>query len=164
MALMSIASSTAQAENKAVDSGQVMQGFVRRILKPAGFTFVTYAAWEKYPEKFSKLDKVVLTEIPYTSIYGHEGRMPFLLKAKNLKKDVYIIPRIQNVSGSVDEKLPYFYYNYKQFLPEHEVMLVLAGQGWKPEAVEWLRKNSEDTQGFQVLNHEQFEAWIAKTF
>lgn len=157
-------SSTVLAQNSAVESGQVLQGFVRKQLKPKGFSFVTHREWLKDTSERNSNEKIVITSVPYTSMYGHRGRMQFLLKAPTLQRDVYIVPRIQNVRGSVDEKLPYFYYNYRRLLENNDVMVVLAGKGWKSESVQWLRDMAKNEKGFIIYNHEQFAEWVNQMF
>jgi hypothetical protein len=109
----------------------------------------------KDPSAYSK--ELLLTDAPYTSIYGHQGKTEFLLQSKRLNRSTRIECKWQQSSGSVDEKFRYLYLNCVFAMPENEVVIVLDGRGAKPAAVAWLR-NAAATR--HLIPHEMQEKTI----
>ena len=74
------------------------------------------------------------------------------------------------MSGSVDEKFPYLYWNAVERWEENESILLIDGGGYKPKALEWLRKSARDKVGFAdkpekaiaVFTFTEFMIWINK--
>ncbi|WP_156953320.1 PD-(D/E)XK nuclease superfamily protein [Afifella pfennigii] len=96
---------------------------------------------------------------PYTSIYGHDARIEFLL-AIGARRYLVETKRM-SVSGSVDEKLPFVWLNALENQPEYDFVLVLDGEGWKPEARRWVEAKARADERFTVLGVEGFKIWLS---
>jgi hypothetical protein len=79
----------------------------------------------------------------------------------------------QQVSGSVDEKLPYLYLNSIEAMPELSVMILIDGAGWKAGAIQWLKDavkqkrytNEQNiTKEILIFNLTEFFTWANETF
>jgi len=101
----------------------------------------------------------LLKNVPYINIYGGNCRGEFVLSC-NGRKDIRIECRKQTVSGSVDEKFPYFFANAVTF-EEQNVLLVVEGDGYKFGAKEWLRDsvNAVKHKNILMLSFEEFKEW-----
>ena len=124
-------------------SGRVLEGTVISLFEQHGFQVVSYRAWVKAPHLYS--EELLLRDVPYISIYGHNAKTEFLVQSKRLSLTVRIECKWQQVFGSVDEKFPYLYLNCIFAMPEDFIIIVLDGGGAKPSAVSWL-KNAAATR------------------
>ena len=89
------------------------------------------------------------------------------------KAEIRIECKWQQVSGSVDEKLPYLYLNTIEAMPEKEITIIIDGDGWKKGAIEWLKqavtkkkyttKNNKKKK-IQVMSLVEFITWANKKF
>jgi hypothetical protein len=120
--------------------GRVLESTIITLFRQHSFSVVPYQKWMKDSSAYG--EELLLTDAPYTSIYGHQGKTEFLLQSKRLNKSTRIECKWQQSSGSVDEKFPYLYLNCVFAMPENEVIIVLDGGGAKPSAVAWLRNAS----------------------
>jgi phosphoribosylaminoimidazole carboxylase (NCAIR synthetase) len=146
-------------------SGKGLENRVEDFLTSYGVVPVMYSAWAKDNIKLSQQTKgILLKNVPYTTIYGGDGRGEFLLSVDN-KEDVRIECRQQNVAGSVDEKLPYFFETAVAF-EERTVILVVEGDGYKTGAKSWLKSRCEGVlyKKILMLNFEEFKVWALKFF
>jgi len=104
----------------------------------------------------SKTD-VLIRQYPYTTMYGHNGRLDYMLNHGG--KSYFIECKLQTVAGSVDEKLPYTLMNMNQH--DGVKIIVIDGDGWKDGAVDWLYDASKTTDVL-VMDLENFEKFIEK--
>jgi len=74
---------------------------------------------------FYKLNKSNLTSIYNTRIKCFKGT------------DTVLVHKVQNVSGTVDEKLPYLFHSLANAPYSHK-LLVLEGEGWREGALDWI--------------------------
>ena len=116
-------------------SGQFLEDAIEMEFRRRGVKVFSYA------EKGDDLDLFepgwLIRQYPYVSMYGCRARSEFLYR-RRVHGDIRIECRQQTVSGSVDEKFPYFFQNALT-VPEHEVWLVVDGGGAKPSALRWLK-------------------------
>jgi hypothetical protein len=72
--------------------------------------------------------------------------------------------RVQENSGSVDEKYPYLFWNARDYMPEPEVILLLHGEGPRPQALSWLRRECKavDTKVIRVYGISEYRDWFKK--
>lgn len=103
---------------------------------------------------------MLLKNVPYINIYGSNCRGEFVLSCSG-RKDTRIECRKQTVSGSVDEKLPYFFANAVAF-EEQNVILIVEGDGYKFGAKEWLRDsvNAIKHKNILMFSFEEFKEWV----
>jgi hypothetical protein len=140
---MKISSNDTAQGGLANRSGKVLEATIVSLFTQHNFNEVPYRKWLKSPDNFG--DDILLRDVPYTSIYGHNGKTEFLARSKRLSLDVRIECKWQQSPGSVDEKFPYLYLNCIFAMPEDFIIIVLDGGGAKPTAVAWL-KNAATTR------------------
>lgn len=151
--------------------GRMLETTIRHVLETKGFTPVSHARWRKAPEKFG--GELLLTNVPFRTLYGRQGRTEFLLKSERLGLKIRIEAKWQQTPGSTDEKLPYLYLNAIEAMPERHVIIVIDGDGWRPQALGWLRHAAaakayttpaNDAKTVQVLSLAEFITWANGTF
>lgn len=120
-----------------ITSGMVFENTVKSVFQSKHYDILSYSQWNKNPDLFKR--DVLLTNVPYKTIYGHNGRTEFLIlsESKGLKTRVEM--KWQQTSGSVDEKLPYLYLNALFTMPESHIIIVIDGEGFKEGAIRWLK-------------------------
>lgn len=118
-------------------SGNQLEVAVRTVLTGKGFDFAYYSEWEKNPKQYG--EELLLKNVPFTTIYNHDGRTEFLLRSNKYNLEMRIECKWQQTGGSVDEKLPYAYLNAIEAMPEKEIMILIDGGGWKKGGIEWLK-------------------------
>ena len=119
-------------------SGRVLESSVISLFTQHGFQAVPHRLYSKEPESYGT--ELLLTDVPYTSIYGHAGKTEFLVRSQRLRLETRIECKWQQSSGSVDEKFPYLYLNCIFAMPEDHIIVVVDGGGAKPAAVTWLKQ------------------------
>ena len=154
---------------KANSTGNTLEQTVKSTFSSKGFEVISYKEWEKKPEKFGK--RLLLTNAPYTSIYGHNGKTEFLLIDQDT--NIRIECKWQQVAGSVDEKLPYLYLNCIETMPENDIIVLIDGNGWKKGAINWLKEavdqrkytNSKmKNKNIKVFSLTEFITWANNNF
>jgi DpnII restriction endonuclease len=151
---------------RTTSSGNLLEQTVKTICKQKGFEIAKYNEWNKNPEKFGS--ELLLTDVPYDTIYKHAGKTEFLLKSAKHKLEIRIECKWQQVAGSVDEKLPYLYLNSIEAMPEKHIVVVTGGKGWKTGAIPWLKEaaanrkyttSSNSDKIIEILSLEEFMTW-----
>ena len=152
-------------------TGNQLEVAVKTVLTGKGFELINYRDWEKNKEKYG--DELLLENVPFTTIYKHKGNTEFLLISKKYNLQIRIECKWQQVSGSVDEKLPYLYLNTIEAMPENSIMILIDGAGWKAGAIKWLKdaikqkKYTTETnmqKNIMIFNLTEFFTWANKTF
>lgn len=95
--------------------------------------------------------RIVVKNAPYSTIYGHRSRIEFLV-ILGAERQIIVEAKRQSTSGSTDEKFPYVYLNAVKNIPDREYVLVLDGNGWKEEALDWINAKAAETRWFYVLD------------
>lgn len=95
---------------------------------------------------------VYVRRVPYRSIYGCRSVSEFVLYHQ--ERRIRIECRTQESSGSVDEKLPFLFWNARDTMPEQEIWVIIHGNGARVGAVEWLRRECAKvtTKSIVVMN------------
>ena len=136
-----------------------------------GFEVEMYRKWLKKPEKYGK--ELLLRNVPYETIYGHNGNTEFLIISQAYNLEIRIECKWQQSSGSVDEKFPYLYLNCIEKMPEPTIIIIVDGGGAKPGAVEWLKsaaissrywKDDKPQKEILVMDLTSFISWANNTF
>ena len=152
-------------------SGNQLEVAVKTVLTGKGFELVKYRVWEKNQEKYGK--ELLLENVPFTTVYDHHGNTEFLLISEKYEFKIRIECKWQQVSGSVDEKLPYLYLNTIEAMPENSIMILIDGSGWKAGAIKWLKDavkqkkyTTEENKHKEILvfSLTEFFTWANKTF
>lgn len=149
---------------RAARNGHTLEKTIIPVLTGKGFDKLPYSTWAK--KRHSYGTELLLTNAPYTNIYGRNAQTEFLLKSARLQQDVRIECKWQQVSGSVDEKFPYLLLNCVLRMPEHEILIVVGGKGARPGSTEWLKDKCKHVthKTIRVMTLEEFICWVNKTF
>jgi hypothetical protein len=152
------------------NQGRTLEYVVVSTMQQKGFKVIPYAKWKDSPENYGT--EILLTNVPYETIYGHQGKTEFKLVSQ--KYGEYRIEcKWQQSSGSVDEKFPYLYLNCIEKMPEPNIIIIVDGQGAKPGAIQWLRQaavkkiymgESNRTKNIMVMSLAEFVKWANLTF
>lgn len=104
----------------------------------------------------------LLKNVPYTNMYGGSGRGEFVLLSGH-QAPTRIECRYQNVSGSVDEKLPFLLGNCLAF-EEKNVILVIEGDGMRKAARDFIKSAAKAVayKDIKVFDLKQFKTWANK--
>lgn len=152
--------------SKANMNGKKLENIVEEELCKNGVTSLQYSDWvDGTVTTLTHGDNGILFKnVPYTNIYGANGKGEFLLFLKGIP-DIRIECRSQTVAGSVDEKLPYLLENCKLF-DEKNVIVVLEGDGFKTKAKEWFIENAHAVKfkNINVMSLKEFKDWAKGIF
>jgi hypothetical protein len=152
-------------------TGNLLERTVRTILTEKGFELVNYRDWMKNGLFLG--NELLIENVPYTTIYNHKGKTEFLLKSQKYDYEARIECKWQQVSGSVDEKLPYLYLNCIEAMPEKNVIILIDGSGWKAGSIAWLKNavkntrylpNATNEKSIDVFNLTEFMTWANNFF
>ena len=156
---------------KANWTGKNFENFVYDNLIRMGFQFIDNKEFERamgfhlfsqsnfiqFPD--SSVSQWFTTQFNLTdTIYGTKWKVDFLLHNVKRRKSLVIECKWQQSPGSVDEKYPYLVANIKSQSP-YPAIIILDGDGYKPNAKEWL-KTQVDEKLIGVFNMSEFFKWI----
>lgn len=150
-------------------AGSTLESTVIGTLTSKGFQVVSYRDYLRRPDAYGS--ELLLRNVPFTTIYGHQGNTEFLIKSEKYKLEIRVECKWQQSSGSVDEKYPYTYLNCIEAMPERDIIIIVDGGGAKQGAVDWLRNaaagkkfaDGRDKQ-IQVMSLSEFLVWSNRTF
>lgn len=152
-------------------TGNLLERTLESVLTQKGFEVINYRQWEKNIEKHGT--ELLLKNAPFTTVYKHSGNTEYLLLSQKYDLRIRIECKWQQVSGSVDEKLPYLYLNCIEAMPEKNVIILIDGDGWKLGAIAWLKEavkfkkyttpDSEDKK-IEIYNLKETLTWANNTF
>jgi hypothetical protein len=151
-----------QGGSRANTSGNTLEASIGAVIQSKGFEVVNYKLWEKNKDRYGK--ELLLCNVPYETIYGHNGKTEFVLLSEVDELEIRIECKWQQSAGSVDEKYPYLYMNCMQ-MPEEHIFIIIDGGGAKDGAVEWLRSapiNYPCNKSITVFNLVEFLTWANK--
>jgi hypothetical protein len=148
--------------------GKTLESTIKIIMSNKGFSVLSYSEWKKDQQKHG--NEVLVSQVPYTTIYNKQGKMDFLLISEKFNKRIAVECKWQQSGGSVDEKYPYLYLNCVEAIQEDEIIIVLDGGGYHPGALSWLKgacqelRYSTDQKSIRVFNLTEFITWANNTF
>lgn len=152
-------------------SGSVLEGLVEHALAKKGFMVIKYKEWLINPEQYG--EELLLKNVPYEGLYKHASTTEFVLISKKYNLKTRIECKWQQVSGSVDEKLPYLFLNCSEKMSEPQIIILLDGGGAKPGAIEWLKGSCEtfnlrelnvSKRRIDLMNMTEFVQWVNSVF
>ncbi len=129
-------------------SGKTLESIVIPVLEGKGFKKISYTKFIKNPSKYGS--ELLLTRVPYTTIYGQKGFTEYKLISKKYHKEIRLECKWQQEAGSVDEKFPYFYLNCITAAPEKEYILIYGGYGFKKGSIGWIKKAAERNAFYEI--------------
>ena len=112
-------------------------------------------------QELNKISNAMITpQYKYGDIFGAQARMDFFVEMKLNKSKFFIECKNQNVSGSLDQKFPYYIENIRQNKYEGSPLIfVLNTNGIRPKVMDYLIKNTSifnymivDTHNLDKLN------------
>lgn len=141
-------------------SGQFLEQILRLELSKRGFLFREHDADSNNFDMFTA--RIVVTNVPYQSLYGGTSRSEFVIYCEG--RTIRCECRQQCATGSVDEKFPYLLRNAIECAPEREVLILYGGDGARPSAIAWLKREAAKVQHkrIHVININEFPTWVRK--
>lgn len=115
-------------------NGKVVERMLEPLFEDSGFKVLSYSDASKNPDLIKTLDRYVLKNVPFTNIYGSEGKTEFVIYDTKTERSI----RVESKSG-VDEKYPYMLLNAISQYSEKEVILIVDGGGYKPGSRQWVK-------------------------
>jgi hypothetical protein len=148
-----------QGGTTATRTGKRLEEFITHSLEETNYTFIERRKWKtaRY------LDQPIYTRQLYLgkSIYGSDVYGDFVLFHPEKHPDGLVIEsKWQQVSGSVDEKLPFLVQNIKEKFPINAI-IIIDGGGFKRGAIEWVRSQIGGRL-INVFSMSDFQKWVNK--
>jgi len=146
-----------QGGKTANKTGKALEEFITHNLKETDYTLVEKQNWKtaRY------LDQPIYTRQLYVckSIYGTNVYGDFVIFHPEKHPDCLVIEaKWQQVSGSVDEKLPFLVDNIKLKFPI-DAIIIIDGGGQKKGAIEWVEKQIGGHL-LNVFSMSSFQKWV----
>jgi len=146
-----------QGGKTANKTGKALEEFITHSLKETDYTLVEKKNWKtaRY------LDQPIYTRQLFIckSIYGTNVYGDFVIFHPQKHPDCLVIEaKWQQVSGSVDEKLPFLVNNIKQKFPI-DAIIIIDGGGQKKGAIEWV-KTQIGGRLLNVFSMSSFQKWV----
>jgi hypothetical protein len=127
---------------RANDSGKTFEGAIEDALLRRGF-------------------EVAKQVVVGCSIYETPVRVDmFVSGVPDFNRGLVIECKWQSVGGSVDEKYPYLVQNIRSGCYGCPVLIVLDGNGARPGAEAWLRRQVDGKDLVQVFSLAEFLKWV----
>lgn len=125
-------------------NGRVFENMMLPIFKDAGFEIFTEGdlSKPKVQALITKLQRYVIKNASYTTIYKEGGRTEFVI-VDGIRR-IRVEAKYQAAPGSVDEKYPYMLLNGIYQYPEKEIIFVVDGGGYKAGARKWLEEHIKE--------------------
>lgn len=139
-------------------TGNRLERFIEHSLVDGGFAKVAdKIALTNSMGSFTKPSYASQVNIGHT-IYGTDLICDFLLfHPQKWPEGLVIEAKWQQVSGTVDEKYPYFVMNV--WSSEYATVFVLDGGGYRPGAEQWIRAMQRENL-LHVFNMAEFQTWV----
>lgn len=140
------------------ETGNILENFVEQTLTRKGYEFIEK---NKFTVSFNLGHKIYTKQMFLAeTIYGSRWNVDFtLFNPGNKIVSLIIEYKWQQVGGSVDEKFPYLVHNIKEQSP-YPAIILLDGEGYKPQAKEWLKKQIDNKKLLGVFNMGEFTKWV----
>lgn len=139
-------------------TGNNLEVFVENILKQHEYTEFWNHKKQLYENIRSVGGKQYAKQVPIgTTIYGSNRKCDFMVFNNEVfEKGLVIECKWQQSAGSVDEKYPYLLYNIiKSGIP---TIILLDGDGYKKQAMEWLKEQVDPRRALiGVYNMQEFQ-------
>lgn len=149
-----------QGGKTAKKNGKIFEDTLIPIFKNHGYEI--YQNNELKKINTDNINKYIVLNAPYETIYNHKGKTEFLLINKKLDKKIRIECKWQQTAGSVDEKFPYLYLNAVKKYKENDVIILLDGNGYKVGARNWLENaistnwENDKNKNIQLMSLNEF--------
>lgn len=176
-----MAKNTIQGGTRANAQGHIFEDTMLPIFQLNGFSVFQYSEILKNPLILAGIDKYVVRNVPFTTIYAQSGKTEFVIydrtsldaQKQTSTRAIRVEAKWQQSAGSVDEKYPYMLLNGIYQYPETEIIFVVDGGGYKPGARKWLQERidndwlqyqEEQCKSIQLMTISEFIAWFNREF
>jgi hypothetical protein len=172
---------------RANKTGKTLESIVTPVLTAQyGFEVISHPSYvEIQTGILPRPKRLLVTRVPYTTLYGSAGTTEFLLVAQNARStkefpisatEGELVCRIeckwQQSAGSVDEKFPYLYLSCVEAMPETNIIILHGGGMFRPGAMTWLKRSvsekrymtSSNQKNIAVMAVEEFMKWASHAF
>lgn len=152
---------------KANINGHKFEHDVEKHLEELGFPIMLNSTYQKI-EKSERPNRVVIRNVPYTTVYEENGRTEFVVVCG--KRKIRIECKSQMGSGSVKEKGVYMLLNAIQQYPEKESILAFRGEPLIKSVYPWMKKQIakryDGTNGriIRAFTEEELYTWLDLEF
>lgn len=152
-------------------NGKVFEKMMVPVFEDNKFIVLSESDYLSNPSKYGAIDRYVLKNAKYTTIYEHEGKTEFVIV--DGERRIRVEAKYQSAAGSVDEKYPYMLLNGIYQYPEKEIIFVVDGNGYKPGAHKWLKEHIENNwldyktqygKDIKLMNISEFMNWFNHEF
>ena len=129
------------------ESGRWLESAVERTFSDLGYLVKAFTDDLNNSDLFEP--QILIKNVPYQNLYGRQSRIEFVLVDERYNLRMPIECKTQETSGSVHEKIPYFYLNTIRCMPENDVAFVYSGKWFTEQpagkaSIDWL-KNATKT-------------------
>lgn len=115
-------------------SGRMLEEDIKRQFEGRNVLVVNYSENKGNDDLFE--DVRLVRRVPYRNLYNSKSYSEFVFYGIK-PVSVRIECKWQEMAGSVDEKLPYLFFN-AELMPESHVWLIIGGHGMRLKARQWL--------------------------
>lgn len=126
--------------NPAVINGRRFEELIQKQFEKRDVSVARFVEWRKDPNKFPST--VLLTNAPYSSLFGKHGKTEFLFLHDG--QQTRIEAKWQKKHGTAENKIAYTLLNAFQTMPEAHIVIVLDGPGWSEGVRPWLDQVVDD--------------------
>jgi peptidoglycan hydrolase-like protein with peptidoglycan-binding domain len=120
------------------ENGSILESQINALLVSKGYAMLT-----KQPEGLAEYNWAIKQYRKFSTLYGGQMRIDFFVcNRSKWPEGLAIECKWQSSPGTVDEKFPYVVENLKA-LPVPSIIM-LAGGGYRPAALEWVKRQSSD--------------------
>lgn len=124
------------------DSGTWLERLVERTFVDVGYSAKSATDDQDNSDLFQP--QILIKNVPYQNLFGRQSRIEFELIDERYDLHMPMECRNQETSGSVHEKIPYFYLNALYCLPGNVVAFIYSGDWYTNNdtgkaSIEWLK-------------------------
>lgn len=148
-------------------NGKIFEDMCIPIFTNHGYKIFQQSEIKKNPGIIENIEKYVIRNAEYMSIYNHKGKTEFVLV--NADRRVRVENKYQAAAGSVDEKFVYTLLNAIEAYQEKETIIIIDGGGYKPGARQWVQDrinenwlNFKEKKDIKLMNITEFIQWFNK--
>ena len=154
-------------------NGHSFENSMIPLFKAHGFKVIQNNQLTHNPNIVHNIDKYVIRNAPFITIYNQRGKTEFVIHDITQNRAIRVEDKWQQSAGSVDEKYPYMLLNGIYRYPEHEIIFVVDGGGYKPGARLWLQNaidnnwldfKGKEHKSITLMTISEFITWFNREF